>query len=109
VTIATFDRTTDAHLARLALEAERIPCEVADEHMGALYYHVPATGAKLRVHRAYVEQAERILAEQAASAPASDAPDGEEAPAAARPRWIGVALLVLAAVVIVILGLVVCR
>jgi putative signal transducing protein len=64
ITIATFDSLPEAHIALGRLQAEGIPCMLADEHMGN--YGMPASiavgGIKLRVDPQHAGRALDILA-----------------------------------------------
>lgn len=62
VTLATFMGTAQAHVARIALEAEEIPCTLADAHQGA-YPLGAMIGVRLQVFREDAARARRILSE----------------------------------------------
>jgi hypothetical protein len=64
ITIATFDSPTEAHIALGRLQAEGIPCMLADEYMGN--YGMPASiavgGIKLKVEPELAQRALEVLA-----------------------------------------------
>jgi hypothetical protein len=64
ITIATFDKTTDAHIALGRLGAEGIRALLFDDNMVQMdwLYAIALGGIKLRVTRADENQARRILA-----------------------------------------------
>ncbi len=66
VTIATFFVPAMAHLARLKLESEDIPCFINDEHITAMAWHyaLATGGVKLKVPETEVGRAEASLAER---------------------------------------------
>ncbi|MEM6842230.1 MAG: DUF2007 domain-containing protein [Bacteroidota bacterium] len=69
VTIKTFDNPIDAHLVKTKLESERIACVLFDENIVGLnpLYNITVGGIKLRVNKADVERAVKIV-EQADNA-----------------------------------------
>ncbi len=64
ITIATFDLMPDAHIAMGRLQAEGVPCGLADEHLVQTdwLYSIAVGGIKLQVRARDAEQARRILA-----------------------------------------------
>lgn len=64
VTIATFDKTTDAHIAMGRLVAEGIPAQLFDDNMVQMdwLYSIALGGIKLRVARVNEHPARLILA-----------------------------------------------
>jgi hypothetical protein len=72
VTVATFDEPTQAHVARLHLENEDIPCFIADENIGTMLWHyaIATGGIKLQVPREEAARAAEILAAAPTQAPA---------------------------------------
>jgi hypothetical protein len=77
VTIATFSEPTSAHIARLRVESQDIPCIIADENMGtALWHYSIATGGiKLQVPQDRAAEAATALQ---TSSPLSDVEEDEE-------------------------------
>ena len=65
VTVATFDFSTDAHIALGRLEAEGIEAHLMDEHLVQtdLLYSIAVGGIKLQVEPQDAERALAILAE----------------------------------------------
>jgi hypothetical protein len=63
-TIATFNTSAEAHLARLRLEAEDIDCFIADENVVSIAWHysLATGGIKLQVDAADVPRATALLA-----------------------------------------------
>jgi hypothetical protein len=62
VTIATFDKPVEAHLAKTKLESEGITCFVTDEQLVQVNWLFPhAGGAKLKVPAEDAERARDIL------------------------------------------------
>lgn len=66
-TVASFNDSTSANLARLRLEEEEIPCFLDNENtVTTLWHYINALGGiKLRVPDEHVEQAREILNEHA--------------------------------------------
>jgi len=64
VTVATFDTSAAAHIARLRLEFEDIDCFIADENIVSLAWHysIATGGIKLQVPAPQVERAAALLA-----------------------------------------------
>jgi hypothetical protein len=64
VTVARFYNCDDAHIARLRLNAEGIPCFIADEHMvgTAWHYAIALGGAKVKVPIERAKEAAEALA-----------------------------------------------
>lgn len=64
VTVATFDKSTDAHIARGRLAAEGIAAVLFDENMVQMdwLYAIALGGIKLRVRRSDEARARRVLA-----------------------------------------------
>ena len=64
VTVATFFNPEDAHIARLQLDSENIPCYISGEYItGTLWYYALATGgAKVKVPAASAHDAAAALA-----------------------------------------------
>lgn len=89
VTVATFDDTTRAALARNLLEAEGIPAVLMDESTIAMDWLLSNAvgGIKLQVAPVDVERAEFLLARQDPDEPGPDVPEAAitAAPAAAVP------------------------
>lgn len=67
-TIATFSTPTEAHVARLLLEANDIDCFIADEHTvsTAWHYSLATGGMKLQVDASDVSRAVERLASRSA-------------------------------------------
>jgi len=65
VTVASFDRGIDAHMARACLKQEGIECYLADEHVVSLgpHYSNVIGGVKLQVKQADVPTAVELLQE----------------------------------------------
>ena len=63
ITIASFDHTLDANLAKTRLEAEGIDCVLTDEHITSMnWFWVPAIGGvRLQVRESDAERAVEIL------------------------------------------------
>jgi ribosomal protein S27AE len=63
VTVATFARPVEAHLARTKLESEGIPCFVTDEQLVQVNWLFPNVigGVKLKVPASYAPRAKDIL------------------------------------------------
>ena len=63
ITIAAYQNSTDAQLARTKLEAEEIEAFIADEHMVTINpgYNIAFGGVKLKVRRSDAEIAVKIL------------------------------------------------
>jgi len=63
-TIATFDNTPSAYIAKGRLEAEGIPCWLKDENMGQTdwLYNIAVGWIKLQVETHHVQRAREILA-----------------------------------------------
>ncbi|MDE2755718.1 MAG: DUF2007 domain-containing protein [Acidobacteriota bacterium] len=63
ITIASFDHTLDANLAKTRLEAEGIDCILTDEHITSMnWFWVPAIGGvRLQVRESDAERAVEIL------------------------------------------------
>jgi hypothetical protein len=59
-TVARYRFSQDAHLARIKLEGEGIPCALQDEQMGDIYRGV-AIGIRLQVAEDQSERAREIL------------------------------------------------
>lgn len=80
VTVATFSVSAAAHLARLKLEGEGVPCVIVDEHVISTNWLLsPAVGGiKLQVPKGWLERARAVL--------------GEESPEVAASGWEGEAL-----------------
>lgn len=64
VTIATFDKSTDAHIALGRLAAEGVQAVLFDDNMVQMdwLYAIALGGIKLRVQRVNAARARRILA-----------------------------------------------
>jgi hypothetical protein len=62
VAVAEYAQPHEAHLARLRLEAEGIPCDLQGEHAGGLAWP-PAAGIRVCVRRWQEPLARRVLAE----------------------------------------------
>ena len=64
VTVATFDLSTEAHIAMGRLQAEGIDCHLADEHLVQTdwLYSIAVGGIKLQVAPEDAERAVQILA-----------------------------------------------
>ena len=64
VTVATFDKSTDAHIALGRLAAEGVPALLFDDNMVQMdwLYAIALGGIKLRVPRRDAERARLILA-----------------------------------------------
>lgn len=64
VTVATFDLSTEAHIAMGRLQAEGIDCHLADEHLVQTdwLYSIAVGGIKLQVAPENTERAVQILA-----------------------------------------------
>jgi hypothetical protein len=64
VTVATFPEAIEAHIFRNRLEAEGIPCVLADEHIvsNQPWHSIAYGGVKLRVRRQDQERAADIIA-----------------------------------------------
>lgn len=62
-TIASFDHTLDANLAKTRLEAEGIDCVLTDEHITSMnWFWVPAIGGvRLQVRESDARRAVEIL------------------------------------------------
>ena len=62
-TIASFDHTLDANLAKTRLEAEGIDCVLTDEHITSMnWFWVPAIGGvRLQVRESDARRALEIL------------------------------------------------
>jgi hypothetical protein len=80
VTIATFSQPIEAHIYRARLQAEGIPCMLADEHTIGMnwFYSNAIGGVKLQVPEEYTDKAQAIVA---------DAYDAEVDWAAVDPCW----------------------
>jgi hypothetical protein len=63
-TIATFDNTPSAYIAKGRLEAEGIPCWLKDENLGQTdwLYNIAVGWIKLQVEAQYAPRAREILA-----------------------------------------------
>ena len=63
ITIASFDHTLDANLAKTRLEAEGIDCVLTDEHITSMnWFWVPAIGGvRLQVRESDAGRALEIL------------------------------------------------
>lgn len=63
VTVASFSRPVEAHLAKTKLESEGIPCFVTDEHLVQVnwLYSNAIGGVKLKVPSPYLQRARDIL------------------------------------------------
>ena len=63
VTVATFNDSTEAHLARIELEQEGIPCAIFDEGATGWYPHLTTAlgGIRLQVHESNAADAAEIL------------------------------------------------
>ncbi len=63
VTVATFDNMPAAHIAKGRLEAEGIPCWLADENLGQTdwLYNIAVGWIKLQVEPEHAAQARAIL------------------------------------------------
>jgi len=63
VTVATFSRPVEAHLAKTKLESEGIPCFVTDEQLVQVNWLFPNTigSVKLKVHATYMRRAQDVL------------------------------------------------
>ena len=64
VNVATFDTIIDANISMGRLQAEGIPCWLADEHIVQtdMLYSPAIGGIKLQVSEEWAEQAREILA-----------------------------------------------
>lgn len=64
VTVARFDLMPLAHIAKGSLEAEGIPCHIADEHLVQTdwLYSIAVGGIKLQVDEEFAERALAVLA-----------------------------------------------
>ena len=64
ITVARYDTWPDAHIALGRLQAEGIPCMLADQNLVQTdwLYSIAVGGIKLMVDPAHVEQAQRVLA-----------------------------------------------
>ncbi len=62
VTVATFFNPTQAHLARLRLEAAGIDCVILDEHMASHVFALAVGGIKLQVPDVLAAEAHGVLA-----------------------------------------------
>jgi len=64
VTVASFDTLPDAAIARGRLEAEGIPCQLADAHLvqADWLYSIAVGGIRLRVPAAAAGRARELLA-----------------------------------------------
>ena len=64
VTVGVFDNMVDAHIALGRLQAEGVPCGLADEHLVQTdwLYSIAVGGIKLQVEEAYEQRAREILA-----------------------------------------------
>ena len=65
VTIKTFDDAISAHLLRVKLESEDIPCFIRDEHIVTMnpLFNFAVGGIKLQVFEIDEERARRVLEE----------------------------------------------
>lgn len=75
VTVATYDLMPYAHIAKGRLEAEGIPCVLADEHLvQADWLYSPAVGGiKLQVEAEFAARARIVLdTDYSASLPGAD-------------------------------------
>lgn len=72
VTVAAFSLPHEAHLARLRLDAEGIPCFVVDENIVAInwLYSNAIGGVKVQVPQSFAEQAIAVLEPGASAEPA---------------------------------------
>lgn len=61
VTIATYDKSTNAHIALGRLAAEGIPAQLFDSHMVQMESAIALGGIKLRVSRSDAEAARKVL------------------------------------------------
>jgi hypothetical protein len=61
VTVARFSRSSDAHIARIKLEAEDIDCVIIDEHLGSTLGYIAVGGIKLQVPEAQSRVAQSLL------------------------------------------------
>ena len=66
VTVATFDETAMAYIARSKLEASGIPCYLANEHLVGMvcYYANAVHGIDLKVHESDAALARELLTEE---------------------------------------------
>lgn len=64
VVIGTYDNMVDAHIALGRLQAENIPCSLADENLVQTdwLYAIAVGGIKLQVDERHVARARQILA-----------------------------------------------
>jgi hypothetical protein len=64
VTVATFQQTIEAHLARLRLQSYGIECVVLDEEISGMngFHTDPEGGIKLQVLETDAKEARRLLA-----------------------------------------------
>lgn len=85
VVIKAFQEPLEANLARMRLEAEGIPCFLADENIVGIqpFYNLPVGGIKLTVREADAERAEAILSEALLAEPPDD---GEGLPTDEEPQ-----------------------
>ncbi len=75
VTVAQFDLMPLAHIAKGSLEAEGIPCHIADEHLVQTdwLYSIAVGGIKLQVDEEFVSRARTVLGtDYSASLPDSE-------------------------------------
>ncbi|WP_339886691.1 DUF2007 domain-containing protein [uncultured Flavobacterium sp.] len=65
ITIKTFDNAIDAHLLKLKLESESIPCYLFDENMVSInpLYNVTVGGIKLKINAFDKEKVIQIIYE----------------------------------------------
>lgn len=77
VTVATYSQSSAAHIARLKLESEDIPCLMVDENMVAMnwLWANAVGGIKLQVQAQDAPRAGRVLTTPAASAMARSNPE----------------------------------
>jgi hypothetical protein len=63
ITVATYWQSEEAHLARIRLESEDIPCVIQDEQLGALgtFFASMIGGIKVQVPAEDAERASRLL------------------------------------------------
>jgi hypothetical protein len=63
VTVKTFDNPIDAHLLRIHLESEGIPCYIFDEEIVSIQplFANAVGGIKVKIHREHIDTVRTLL------------------------------------------------
>ncbi len=86
ITVAQYNFSASAHMARLRLAREGIPCLLLDERMSRLATHT-LIGVRLQVRESDIERAHRLLHGRRSGVVLHCAQCGSERLRAQGPRW----------------------